>query len=112
MVKNAVNYYTTKRGYHERSLNSNGGSTITTALSFINAPILNYLEELDSAVLLVHGEKAHNKFYSDETFARLKGDNKEYYVVPDAQHTDLYDGGDKDYIPFEKIAEFLNEYLK
>lgn len=112
MVKNAVNYYTTKRGYCERSLNSNGGSTITTALSFINAPILNYLEELDSAVLLVHGEKAHNKFYSDETFARLRGDNKKYYVVPDAQHTDLYDGGDKDYIPFDKIAEFLNEYLK
>lgn len=112
MVKNAVNYYTTKRGYCERSLNSNGGSTITTALSFINAPILNYLEELDSAVLLVHGEKAHNKFYSDETFARLRGDNKKYYVVPDARHTDLYDGGDKDYIPFDKIAEFLNEYLK
>lgn len=112
MVKNAVNYYTTKRGYCERSLNSNGGSTITTALSFINAPILNYLEELDSAVLLVHGEKAHNKFYSDETFARLRGDNKKYYVVPGAQHTDLYDGGDKDYIPFDKIAEFLNEYLK
>lgn len=112
MVKNAVSYYTTQRGYHERSLNSNGGSTITTALSFINAPILNYLEELDSAVLLVHGEKAHNKFYSDETFARLKGDNKKYYVVPNAQHTDLYDGGDKNYIPYDKIAEFLNEYLK
>lgn len=109
MVKNAVNYYTTSRGYHERSFNSNGGATITYPLSFINAPILNYLEELDSAVLLVHGENAHNKFYSDEAFARLKGDNKKYLVVPDAVHIDLYDNVEK--IPFDDIVAFLNQYL-
>ena len=110
MVKNAVNYYTTERGYHPGSLNSNGGSTITTPLSFINAPILHYLDELDSAVLLCHGENAHNKFYSDEVFEQMKGDNKKYYVVPDAVHIDLYDNVEK--IPFEKIREFFDEYLK
>ena len=110
MVKNAVNYYTTKRGYHPGSLNSNGGSTITYPLSFINAPILNYLDELDSAVLLVHGEKAHNKFYSDDAFAQMKGDNKKYLVVPGAVHIDLYDN--TDVIPFNAIADFFSEYLK
>lgn len=109
MVKNAVNYYTTERGYHERSLNSNGGSTITYPLSFINAPILEYLDELDSAVLLVHGENAHNKFYSDEVYEQLRGDNKQYYVVPDAVHIDLYDNIEK--IPFDQIEEFFNKYL-
>lgn len=109
MVKNAVNYYTTKRGYHERSLNSNGGSTITYPLSFINAPILHYLDELDSAVLLVHGEKAHNKFYSDDAYARMQGDNKKYLVVPDAVHIDLYDN--TDVIPFDEMADFFDEYL-
>ena len=109
MVKNAVNYYTTDRGYHERSLNSNGGSTITYPLSFINAPILEYLDELDSAVLLVHGENAHNKFYSDEVYEQLEGDNKHYYVVPDAVHIDLYDNVDK--IPFDQIEGFFKKYL-
>ena len=109
MVKNAVRYYTTERGYHERSLNSNGGSTVTYPLSFINAPILHYLDELDSAVLLVHGEDAHNKFYSDDAFARMRGDNKEYYVVPGAVHIDLYD--DVDVIPWDVIEEFLGRRL-
>lgn len=110
MVKNAVNYYTTERGYHPGSLNSNGGSTITYPLSFINAPILHYLDELDSAVLLVHGEKAHNKFYSDDAYKQMKGDNKKYYVVPDAVHIDLYDN--TAVIPFDEIVKFFNEYLK
>ena len=109
MVKNAVRYYTTERGYHERSLNSNGGSTVTYPLSFINAPILHYLDELDSAVLLVRGEDAHNKFYSDDAFARMRGDNKEYHVVPGAVHIDLYD--DVDVIPWDVIEEYLGRHL-
>lgn len=84
MVKNAVNYYATERGYHERSLNSNGGSTITYPLSFINAPLLTYLDKLKSAVLLIHGEDAHNLFYSQDAFEHLHGDNKELHIVPGA----------------------------
>lgn len=111
MVKNAVNYYTTERGYHERSLNSNGGSTITYPLSFINAPLLTYLDELKSAVLLIHGENAHSLFYSQDAYERLKGDNKELLVIPGAVHIDLYDN-QAGVIPYDKIEAFFNEYLK
>ena len=111
MVKNAVNYYTTERGYHKGSLNSNGGSTITYPLSFINAPILHYADELKSAVLMIHGEKAHSRFYSESTFAKLRGENKELMLIPGAVHIDLYD--DKaGVIPYEKIAEFFRKHLK
>lgn len=111
MVKNAVEYYATERGYHKRSPNSNGGTTVTYPLSFINAPILSYLEELKSAVLLIHGEKAHSRFYSDSVFKRMKGNNKHYIVIPNAVHTDLYD--DKaGVIPYDKIEDFFREYLK
>lgn len=111
MVTNAVDYYTTSRGYHPRSWNSNGGATVTYPLSFINAPILHYLEELKSAVLIIHGDKAHSRFYSDSAFARLKGDNKFYIKIPGAVHIDLYD--DKaGVIPYDKIADFFRKYLK
>lgn len=108
-LQNTINYYR-KRGYHPRSLNSNGGSTSTYALSFINAPILHYLNELDSAAMVVIGEKALNKFYSDEAYAQMKGDNKSLLVIPDAVHIDLYDN--TNVIPFDKMADFFNEYLK
>lgn len=110
MVKNAVNYYTTKRGYHERSWNSKGGSVITMQISFINAPILKYLDELDSAALIVHGEKAHSLFYGQDAYKAMKGDNKELYIIPGASHIDLYD--DKaGVIPYDKMEEFFRSYL-
>ena len=92
-------------------MNSNGGSTITYPLSFINAPLLTYLDELKSAVLLIHGENAHNLFYSQDAFARLKGNNKELLIIPGAVHIDLYDN-QEGVIPYDKIEAFFNEYLK
>lgn len=108
-VKDYYDYYKTKRGYHKRSLNSNGGWNTTSALSFMNMPILSYADEIRSAVLLIHGEKAHSKYFSEDAFKKLKGDNKELMIIKDAVHTDLYDR--KDIIPFDKITEFFNTYL-
>lgn len=104
-VKDYYDYYKTKRGYHKRSLNSNGGWNKTSALSFINMPILAYADEIRSAVLLVHGEKAHSCYFSRDAYALLKGDNKELFIIPDAVHTDLYDK--TDVIPFGKITDFI-----
>lgn len=94
-VKDYNAYYKTPRGYHKRSLGSNGGWNMTSSLSFLNMPILSYADEIRNAVLLVHGEKAHSRYFSESTFKKLKGDNKELVIVPDASHTDLYDNLEK-----------------
>ena len=109
-LKDYVDFYKTKRGYHPRSLGSNEGFNTTAALSLINMPILSYADEIRSAVLLVHGEKAHSRYFSEDTFKKLTGDNKELLIVPGAVHTDLYDH--TDVIPFDKIESFYREYLK
>jgi len=109
-VKDYHAYYKTSRGYHKRSLNSNGGWNKTSSLSFLNMPILAYAGEIRSAVLLVHGEKAHSRYFSEDTYKMLKSDNKELLIVPEANHTDLYDNFEK--IPFDKIEEFYRMYLK
>lgn len=109
-VKDYNAYYKTPRGYHKRSLGSSGGWNMTSSLSFLNMPILSYADEIRNAVLLVHGEKAHSRYFSESTFKKLKGDNKELVIVPDASHTDLYDNLEK--IPFDKIESFFRQYLK
>ena len=109
-VKDYHSYYKTPRGYHARSLNSNNGWNKTYSLSFLNMPILSYADEIRSAVLIVHGEKAHSRYFSEDAFKKLKGENKELLIVPDAVHTDLYDNLDK--IPFDKIERFFREHLK
>lgn len=108
-VKDYYDYYKTDRGYHARSLNSNGGWNITSSLSFLNMPILQYSQEIRNAVLLIHGDKAHSCYFSRDAFEKLGGDNKELMIIPGAVHTDLYDR--KDVIPFDKIAEFFEKYL-
>lgn len=109
-VRDYHDYYKTPRGYHRRSLNSNGGWNKTSALSFMNAPLLAYAGEIRSAVLLVHGEKAHSRYFSEDAFKLLKGDNKELLIVPNASHTDLYDR--TDVIPFDKLEAFFVRYLR
>lgn len=109
-VKDYYDYYKTPRGYHVRSLNSNGGFNKTNPLSFMNMPILTYSDEIRSAVLLVHGEKAHSRYFSEDAFERLTGDNKELMIIPGASHTDLYDR--TDVIPFDKLESFFKENLK
>ena len=108
-VKDYYDYYKTKRGYHPRSLNSNEGWNVTSALPFLNMPLLQYSHEIRSAVLLIHGEKAHSCYFSRDAFEKLTGDNKELLIIPGAVHTDLYDR--LDVIPFEKIRSFFEEYL-
>lgn len=109
-VKDYYDYYKTNRGYHKRSLNSNGGWNVTSSLSFLNMPILQYSSEIRSAILLIHGEKAHSCYFSKDAFKNLKGDNKELMIIPNAVHTDLYD--DLEIIPFDKMEEFFNANLK
>ena len=109
-VKDYYAYYKTERGYHPRSLNSNGGWNKTSSLSFMNMPILAYAGEIRSAVLLIHGEKAHSRYFSEDTFKKLKEDNKELLIIPGANHTDLYDR--MDIIPFDKIEAFFKTYLQ
>lgn len=109
-VKDYYDYYKTERGYHKRSLNSNGGWNTTSALSFMNMPILSYSDEIRSAVLIIHGEKAHSRYFSEDAFKNLKGDNKELLIIPGAVHTDLYDH--MDVIPFDKLERFFHENLK
>ena len=109
-VKDYYDYYKTERGYHARSLNSNGGWNKIGCMSFINQPILCYSDEIRSAVLVMHGEKAHSCYFSRDAFRNLKGDNKELMIIPDAVHTDLYDR--TDIIPFDKMEQFFKEYLK
>ena len=116
-VKDYHDYYKTPRGYHKRSLNSNGGWNVIGCMSFINQPILKYIGEIRSAVLIVHGEKAHSCYFSRDAYADMVRDgrfteNKELLIIPDAVHTDLYDGGGKNAIPFDKLDAFYKEYLK
>ena len=109
-VKDYYAYYKTKRGYHKRSLNSNGGWNKTSALSFLNMPILAYSSEIRNAVLVIHGEKAHSCYFSKDAFAKLKGENKELLLIPGAVHTDLYDN--LEVIPFDRIEAFYRQHLK
>ena len=109
-VKDYHAYYKTDCGYHKRSLNSNDGWNTTSTLSFLNMPILQYSNEIRSAVLLIHGEKAHSCYFSKDAYKTLKGDNKELLLIPDAVHTDLYDN--LDVIPFDKMCTFFQTYLK
>lgn len=109
-VKDYYDYYKTGRGYHKRSLNSNDGWNKTSALSFINMPILSYSNEIRSAVLMIHGEKAHSRYFSEDAFKKLQGDNKELLILPGASHVDLYDR--MEVIPFDKIERFFHNYLK
>ena len=114
-VKDYYDYYKTQRGYTERSLNSNDGWNVTSSLPFINMPILRYSNEIRSAVLVIHGEKAHSCYFSKDAFADMVrdnpyADNKELLIIPGAVHTDLYDR--KDIIPFDKIEAFFKEYMK
>lgn len=114
-VKDYYDYYKTERGYAERSLNSNDGWNTTSALSFLNMPILRYSNEIRSAVLMIHGEKAHSCYFSRDAFADMvrdnpKTDNKELLIIPGAVHTDLYD--QKDIIPFDRIQQFFQTYCQ
>ena len=116
-VKDYHSYYKTERGYHPRSLNSNGGWNIIGCMSFLNQPINTYSNEIRSAVLIVHGEKAHSCYFSKDAYAAMTKDskyagNKELLIIPDCVHTDLYDGGGKNAIPFDKIEAFYREYVK
>ena len=109
-VKDYYGYYKTQRGFHKRSINSNGNWNTTASLSLINMPILVYSDEIRSAVLIIHGEKAHSRYFSEAAFKKLKGDNKELFIVEGANHVDLYDNLEK--IPFDKIETFFRTYLK
>lgn len=109
-VKDYVGYYKTERGFHKRSIGSNGGWNVTSSLSLINMPILAYSNEIRNAVLMIHGEKAHSRYFSEDAFKKLKGNNKELYIVEGANHVDLYDNLEK--IPFDKIETFFRENLK
>ena len=116
-VKDYYDYYKTDRGYHARSLNSNDGWAATGCISFLNQPILTYTNEIRSAVLIMHGEKAHSCYFSKDAYAQMMDgnpvpENKELLIIPDAVHTDLYDGGGKNTIPFDKLADFFTTYLK
>ncbi len=116
-VKDYHDYYKTNRGYHPRSLNSNGGWNIIGCMSFLNQPILHDSNEIRSAVLMIHGENAHSCYFSKDAFANMIHNNpyvsnKELLILPDVVHTDLYDGGGKNAIPFDKMVTFFQTYLK
>lgn len=115
-VKDYYDYYKTPRGYHPRSLNSNGGWNVIGCESFMNQPILRYSNEIRSAVLILHGEKAHSLYFGKDAYADMikdckYTDNKELLIVPGASHTDLYDGGNKGAIPFDSLTAFFEKYL-
>ncbi|MDE6049355.1 MAG: alpha/beta hydrolase, partial [Paramuribaculum sp.] len=108
-VKGYHDYYKTPRGYTERSGNSNDGWNVTSALPFMNFKFFEYAGELDRAVMIVHGEKAHSRYFGEDTFKKLRGDNKELLIIADATHVDLYDRLDK--IPFNQIATFYSTFM-
>jgi uncharacterized protein len=111
-VQGYVNYYKTERGFHPRSINSNGSRTITTPISLMNMPILTYIREISPRpVLIIAGENAHSRYFSEDAY-KVANEPKELMIIPGAVHTDLYDGGDKNYIPFDKLESFFNENLK
>jgi len=109
-VKDYYAYYKTPRGYHKRSLNSNAGWNSTSALSFMNMPLLCYSSEIQTPVLIIHGEKAHSRYFSEDAFKKLTGKNKQLVIIPGANHIDLYDNFDK--IPFDRIEKFFADNLK
>ena len=115
-VKDYHSYYKTDRGYHPRSLNSNGGWNVIGCMSFMNQPILKYSNEIRSAVMIMHGDKAHSFYFGKDAFENMTKDskytdNKELLVIEGASHTDLYDGGNNNYIPWDKLESFFNKYL-
>lgn len=103
-------YYKTPRGYHKRSLNSNQGRNATEAIPFINFPLMSRADEIENAVLIIHGEKAHSRYFGEDAFKKLKGDNKELMIIPGASHTDLYDN--LAVIPFDRMEAFFQKNLK
>ena len=107
-LKDYYDYYKTPRGYHPRSLNSNDGWNTTSSLSFMNMPLLAYSDEIRSAVLMIHGENAHSRYFSEDAFRKLKGDNKELLIIDGASHVDLYDN-QAGVIPYDKLVEFFNK---
>ena len=109
-VKDYHDYYQEKRGYSPRSFGSTTGATLSSLLDFMNMPLLSRADEIESAVLMIHGEKAHSRYFSEDAFKKLKGNNKELLIIPDAVHTDLY--YKMDVIPFDKIEAFYRQYLK
>ena len=116
-VKDYYDYYKTDRGYHPRSLNSNGGWNVVGCESFVNQPILQYSNEIRSAVMIMHGDKAHSFYFGKDAYENMMNgnkypDNKELLVIEGAVHTDLYDGGSNNAIPFDQIESFYREYLK
>ena len=110
-VRDYHDYYKTPRGYHPRSLNSNEGWNVIGTQSFLNQPLLAYAGEIESAVMVLHGDAAHSCYMGRDAFAQLKGDNKELVLVPGATHTDLYDGGSKSAIPWDQIQGFFERNL-
>ena len=115
-VKDYHAYYKTPRGYHPRSLNSNEGWNIVSSLSFLNQKLLAYSSEIRSAVLVIHGEKAHSRYFGEDAYKNMINgnkytDNKELVIIPNASHTDLYDGGDNNYIPWDKLEQFFRKYF-
>ena len=115
-VKDYHSYYKTDRGYHERSLNSNGGWNVIGCESFMNQPILKYSNEIRSAVMVMHGDKAHSFYFGRDAYENMVNgskyaDNKELLVIEGASHTDLYDGGENGAIPFDKLQAFFERYL-
>ncbi|MCH5230133.1 MAG: alpha/beta hydrolase [Muribaculaceae bacterium] len=108
-VKEYHSYYKEPRGYHERSGNSTDGWNVTSSLPFMNFKFFEYIGELENAVMIVHGEKAHSLYFGEDTFKKLKGDNKEMLIIADANHTDLYDNLEK--IPFDQIATFFKRWM-
>ena len=116
-VKDYYDYYKTKRGYHPRSLNSNAGWNVTGCESFINQPILQYSNEIRSAVLIIHGDAAHSYYFGKDAYNNMiknskYTDNKQLMTIPGATHTDLYDGGGKNAIPFDEIQAFFEKNMK
>ena len=110
-------YYKTKRGYHPRSLNSNMGWANTTSTSLMNTKLFAYANEIQNAVLIVHGEKAHSRYMGETAYNDMvKGSkftaNKELLIVPNATHCDLYDGGNGNFIPWDKLQSFFETNLK
>ena len=109
-LKDYYDYYKTPRGYHERSLNSNQGRNATTPIPFINFPLMSRADEIESAVFIIHGEKAHSRYFGEDAFKKLTGDNKELMIIPGASHVDLYDNLKA--IPFDKIENFFTDNLE
>jgi fermentation-respiration switch protein FrsA (DUF1100 family) len=115
-VKDYYDYYKTSRGYHERSLNSNGGWNKIGCISFVNTKMLQFSKEIRNAVMMIHGEKAHSCYFSRDAYRQMTegskyASNKLLYIIPGAVHTDLYDGGNNHFIPFDQMEAFFREYL-